>query len=393
MAKETVHSDGALVEEVMDLVARWPQLEEMRRAGGHRGRWEQALSLVVASARSEMVAALRGARRYAASSGGGVKKDVECAVLMVHGSLRHAALRLLQRGGLCVLSKAWRWTAEREVEAANAICGIAGEAKGGQDSMFHELTDRELQAATEVFPHTTSSFGAALAAGVEWDTAILGHVQQAKGWYDTGGRRFRFSDKDGQSLGGKGARACKSFQIPAREGEPAIIQFWDGNQLLGLESSARIRLQRPGARQVRDRDGRPTYSRWLPEYIRLPKDKRGGIAKQLPVVTVVDRREEWRRLIGNVDAVTWAIVSGQMVYPRRCWMLQGSWLRNHPSWDQPRVRLKLGANSGSGYIREHWNGYHLGAPTLPSLSQWAQCPRRGPTSSGLLQTHGTEIKG
>ena len=126
----------------------------------------------------------------------------------------------------------------------------------------------------------------------------------------------------------------------------AIIQFWDGNQLLGLESSARIRLQRPGARQVRDRDGRPTYSRWLPEYIRLPKDKRGGIAKQLPVVTVVDRREEWRRLIGNVDAVTWAIVSGQMVYPRRCWMLQGSWLRNHPSWNQPRVRLKLGAKFG-----------------------------------------------
>ena len=34
MAKETVHSDGALVEKVQDLVARWPQLEEMRRAGG-----------------------------------------------------------------------------------------------------------------------------------------------------------------------------------------------------------------------------------------------------------------------------------------------------------------------------------------------------------------------
>ena len=125
-AEVTVHSGGALVEEVLDLVARWPQLEEMKRAGGHRGRWEQALSLVVASARSEMVAALRGARRYAASSGGGVKEDVECAVLMVHGSLRHAALRLLQRGGLCVLSTAWRWTAERAVEAANAIGGIVG---------------------------------------------------------------------------------------------------------------------------------------------------------------------------------------------------------------------------------------------------------------------------
>ena len=127
---------------------------------------EQALSLVVASARSEMVASLRGARRYAASSGG-VNEDVECALLMVHGSLRHVALRLLQRGGLCVLSKAWRWAAERVVEAAHA--------------MFHELTDKELQAEAEMFPHTTSSFGAALAAGVEWDTAILGHVQQRVG--------------------------------------------------------------------------------------------------------------------------------------------------------------------------------------------------------------------
>ena len=65
-----------------------------------------------------------------------------------------------------MLSKAWTWTAEREAEAANAIGGIVGEAKGGQNSTFRELADRELQAAAEVFPHTTSSFGAALAAGV-----------------------------------------------------------------------------------------------------------------------------------------------------------------------------------------------------------------------------------
>ena len=225
MAEEAVCSDGALVEEVLDLVARWQQIEEMRHAGGHRSRWEQA-------------------------------------------------------GGLCVLSKAWRWTAEREVEAASAIDGIVGEAKGGQDSMFHRITDRGLKAVTKVFPHTTSSFGAALAAGVEWDKAILGHVQQARGWYswEGTGHRFRFRDKDRQPLGGKGARACKSFQTPALEGEPAIIQFWDGNELLGLESSARVRLQLPSARQVRDRDGRPRYSRWLSEYILLPKDK----GKELP---------------------------------------------------------------------------------------------------------------
>ena len=47
VAEEAVRLDGAFLEEVLDLVARWPQLEEMRRAGGHRGKWEQALSLVV----------------------------------------------------------------------------------------------------------------------------------------------------------------------------------------------------------------------------------------------------------------------------------------------------------------------------------------------------------
>ena len=65
-----------------------------------------------------------------------------------------------------------------------------------------------------------------------------------------------------------------------------------------------------------------------------------------PVATVVERRHVWRKLLGNVDAVTWAIISGQMVYPRRGWMAQGSWLRNHPSWSEPRARLKLGFKFG-----------------------------------------------
>ena len=57
---------------------------------------------------------------------------------------------------------------------------------------------------------------------------------------------------------------------------------------------------------------------------------------------VVDRNERWPAIIGNIDAVTWAILSGLMVYPRRGWMLQCSWLRNHRSWDEPRPKLKLG---------------------------------------------------
>ena len=72
-----------------------------------------------------------------------------------------------------------------------------------------------------------------------------------------------------------------------------------------------------------------------------------------------------------------------MVYPRQCWMLYSSWLKNHPSWNEPRVRLKLGAklNLGSGNARACWSGYHSGARTLLSLSLWALC-RKERSNSG-----------
>ena len=72
-----------------------------------------------------------------------------------------------------------------------------------------------------------------------------------------------------------------------------------------------------------------------------------------------------------------------MVYPRQCWMLYGSWLKNRPSWNEPRVRLKLGAklNLGSGNARACWSGYHSGARTLLSLSLWALC-RKERSNSG-----------
>ena len=98
-----------------------------------------------------------------------------------------------------------------------------------------------------------------------------------------------FSTGENQPLGGKGARACKSFQIPAREVEPAILGrkpvARSGTWKAWRASACICPVHEDAARQVRDRDGRPRYSRWLPEYIHLTKDKRGGVAKQLPVVT------------------------------------------------------------------------------------------------------------
>ena len=59
------------------------------------------------------------------------------------------------------------------------------------------------------------------------------------------------------------------------------------------------------------------------DYHNLPKDKakRGQAAA---AVTMVDCRKESRSLIGNVDAASCANMYGQMVYQRRCWVLQRS---------------------------------------------------------------------
>ena len=61
--------DLALGEEVIDLAASRPQLEELQRAAYHQGRWNQSLSLVIASSQVEMVAALHTNRKYVAASG------------------------------------------------------------------------------------------------------------------------------------------------------------------------------------------------------------------------------------------------------------------------------------------------------------------------------------
>ena len=68
-----VHSGGALVGEVLDLVARWPQLEEMKRAGCYPRADSAAGSVLcsVPSAVRELFQRFqgRGATRQAADEG------------------------------------------------------------------------------------------------------------------------------------------------------------------------------------------------------------------------------------------------------------------------------------------------------------------------------------
>ena len=120
----------------------------------------------------------------------------------------------------------------------------------------------------------------------------------------------------------------------------------------------------------------------MPPYIRLPVDEEGNLVyPSYRVTSLIEKRDAWARIIGNVDGVTWAILSGRLVYPRVSWMLTGSWLRNHPSYENAEVKSVLGPKIATYLLKEPWNGYHHTA-TLPcTLSLPAQCSSQARTST------------
>jgi len=77
--------------------------------------------------------------------------------------------------------------------------------------------------------------------------------------------------------------------------------------------------------------GRQT--RFLPEYIRLPRDSASGLF-DLPtarVTAVVERQDVWLRKLGPLDGTARAIVLGHFSYPRRSWAFAPSYKHDHPS--------------------------------------------------------------
>jgi hypothetical protein len=89
-------------------MAGWPQLQELRRAADsnltscHDRRRHAATSLA-ACARAEMTAALIAQRGW--GPGVQIRAEVDAAVVVLGGQLRHASLVTLLDGGLRTLSE------------------------------------------------------------------------------------------------------------------------------------------------------------------------------------------------------------------------------------------------------------------------------------------------
>ena len=93
-----------------DLLAGWPQLQELRSAADsnptscHDRRRHAATSLA-ACARAEMTAALIAQRGR--GPGVNLRTEVDAAVVVLGGQLRHESLVILRDGGLRTLAAGW----------------------------------------------------------------------------------------------------------------------------------------------------------------------------------------------------------------------------------------------------------------------------------------------
>ena len=117
-------------------------------------------------------------------------------------------------------------------------------------------------------------------------------------------------------------------------GNPDISIFFVGLNPIRVPTQSSLPL-----RPSHDKPDKPATSNFLPSFISLPTNAQGSpIWPEFPITSIIERRAERYKLIGNIDC---AILEGLMVYPRLTWLLHGSWIRNHSSFKQPEVKLKL----------------------------------------------------
>ena len=314
--------------------------------------WQQAVSRMAASARIEMISCCLA--QQARASGTAVADQVSAAAVVLGGSVRHEAVRGLIGGGLATLATAWRWDEPRRQRALAALRGLVGSPAAFLRSALPGRRVVDEPGRTDSFPHSVVLFGAALAVGWPWATALAVFSSISTGCFCNGGRAFLTTY--GLQLSPERllmGQWHEGHVAPGEEcGPPVTIWFDDGGAVF-VQCVSSLRASPPvrpaparGASGLVARPGQPpgqrAATRWFPEYIRMPLDEHGNIviAKHL-LTSVFERRHEWARLI-QMDGLTRALVFGLGCYPRKGWRSLASWRPNHPGFDNPVAKLALG---------------------------------------------------
>ena len=216
MVPEARSRSAAWLSDLRELVASWPQLDEVRAAAAsnptscHDRRRHAATSLAACS-RAEMTAALLVQR----GRGPGVqlRAEIDAAIVVLHGEARHAALRSLQDGGLRSLAELWRLPEKDVLVAESCLRTVIGPPAIFGAASLPTLLDSPDAGSDSDFALAPLLFGEALAAGWPWALALRLFSGLRRGRPCDGGRGF--IPERGKSPpprgGGAGRRASSSL--------------------------------------------------------------------------------------------------------------------------------------------------------------------------------------
>ena len=295
------------------------------------------------------------------SAGLALADEIGAATVVLSGAIRHEACCALLGGGLSVLATAWHWDSSRLSSVLLALRNIVGDSALFASARLPSVSGLTDPSGATSFPHTVVLFGAALASGWPWATALQSLSSVRRGSFCNEGRGFMTSYglqlPSERVLRGEWSMAT----ISTREdcGPPVTVWF-DATGVVFLSCSSSLRLRGParparGSSALVSRPGeqlrRQKPSRWFPEYIRMPMDEHGHVILPKNLVTsIVERRHVWAALIPNMDGVTRACVFGKLCYPRKSWRTTASWKPNHKPWEDEAAKRAIGPKAAQWFV-------------------------------------------
>ena len=348
--------------ELSDLAASWIQLADLRKAAGARSpsALQNAASMLASGARVVFAAAVLSAQirtHRRADPSFGAKQDCAQACLIVAGGVQHAAMLELAAHLPANIGMAWRWRPDQvDLLRMHLACTISLHPTHGIVQRCPPVLLMNPASSASPFPAVTVYFCAALAAGWPWTSAMRAFGELGPGLLSEDSRAFVTTASSSAFLAAAAAFApLDSISLALNAGDPETFIWLLDGIIMAISSSKPLVASPPavGMRPLmvkRRRFGRAPYaSRWLPDFIRLPRDEIGvPVYPKFQATSIVVCSPRWHQLIRDVDGVSAVVLAGKLTNPRHRLPTHGSWLPNHASWeDDPEAKRMLGTEVGT----------------------------------------------
>ena len=240
-----------------------------------------------------------------------------------------------------MLGVRWRLDSSRLAAAtARLQLAIGFAASFDSEPLPPSFSDNDEMPAFQ-FPLYMLLFGPALAAGWLWALALRLFSGLGKGY--SSGRGHGFVHDRCKPLPSPGTKWLVSHLSSKTDSGAVLCLYFDCEAVTYVHCTRPVFQRLAHSESLRCNPGRRRFSRFLPDYVRMPLNEDGTFeVPRFNVTSVVERRAVWERLIPNMDGVTRLLVNGKLCYPRNDWRILPSVKPNHPSWNIPEVKEVLG---------------------------------------------------